>query len=112
MRLWSIFGCAIIVVLVFHFVYCISKWSAAGLMPAALLFQKSLNISQTSRLYDGMVVYEKHAFSHGIVFQINVSVDIARHYKYVFLVHTDDDKICKRHIRPTFKGMCAFWTGL
>ena len=77
---------------------------------AALIFQKSLNISQTSRLHDGMVVYENHTFSNGIVSQINVSVDAIRHYKYVFSFQTMDHKICKRLVKPKFEGTCATWT--
>ena len=60
-----------------------------------------------------MIVHENHNFSNGgIVSQINVSVDTTRYYKYVFLLHTMNDKICKRNVKPKFKGMCATWTFL
>ena len=71
-----------------------------------LLFQKSLNISQTAELHDDMTVSETHSLSEErIVSHLNVSVNATRHYKYVFLFHTTDNKICKIRANPNFEGM-------
>ena len=73
-------------------------------------FQKRLNISQTLKLHDDMVVSENPVFSQdSIISQLNVSVDTTTNYKYVFVFHTMDNKICKRHVKPRFKGRCIIW---